>query len=61
MWSIFFTMHYPPTQKRRIALYSLLLYVLISGLYFGIGVINHPETHFVGFEADPALFTWMLN
>lgn len=49
------------TKQFTYSIYALLLYLLIACLYFGIGVLNHLNSHFVGFEADPALFSWMLN
>ncbi len=39
----------------------LISYALIASLYYGIGVLPHLQSHYVGYQADPSLFIWMIN
>src|SRR5438477_577254 len=44
-----------------IYLSSLLIYAVISVLYFGLGVINHINTVYAGNGPDPTAAIWILS
>lgn len=48
-------------KKLTINLIILLSYILISILFFGLGIIFRINTNFIGIGSDPTQFMWAFS